>query len=80
MSQQESGIVKWFNDVKGYGFIQRDNGGDIFVHYSGIVGSGFRSLREGQRVEYVVEEGIKGLQAKNVATVGESEEGFYTNW
>jgi CspA family cold shock protein len=66
MSEKESGIVKWFNDAKGYGFIERDEGGDVFVHYSAILGVGFRSLSEGQRVEFEVEEGLKGLQARNV--------------
>jgi len=66
MSEKESGIVKWFNDAKGYGFIEREQGGDVFVHYSAIVGVGFRSLTEGQKVEFEVEEGMKGLQARNV--------------
>jgi CspA family cold shock protein len=66
MTQRENGTVKWFNDSKGYGFIQRKNGGDVFVHYSEIKGGGFRSLREGQRVEFDIEEGVKGLQARNV--------------
>jgi CspA family cold shock protein len=69
MSQYESGTVKWFNDAKGYGFIKRENGSDVFVHYSDIQGSGFRSLSEGQRVEFEVEEGLKGLQARNVSPV-----------
>jgi CspA family cold shock protein len=67
MSQRENGTVKWFNDAKGYGFIQRESGGDVFVHYSAIVGEGFRSLAEGQKVEFEVEEGLKGPQAKNVS-------------
>ena len=66
MNQRETGTVKWFNEAKGYGFIQRDLGGDVFVHYTAILGTGFRSLSEGQRVEFSVEEGPKGLQAKNV--------------
>ena len=66
MSEKESGIVKWFNDAKGYGFIEREQGGDVFVHYSAILGVGFRSLTEGQRVEFEVEEGTKGFQARNV--------------
>jgi cold shock protein len=69
MSERESGIVKWFNDAKGYGFIQREGGSDVFVHYSSIVGEGFRSLFEGQRVEFEVDEGLKGPQARNVSTV-----------
>jgi CspA family cold shock protein len=60
------GRVKWFSDSKGYGFIEKDDGGDIFVHFTGIVGQGFRTLEEGQRVEFDEEEGPKGLQAKNV--------------
>jgi CspA family cold shock protein len=60
------GTVKWFNDSKGYGFIQAEDGRDVFVHFSGIAGSGFRSLREGQQVEFEVTEGPKGDQASNV--------------
>ena len=69
MSDRESGTVKWFNNSKGYGFIQRDGGGDVFVHYSAIVSDGFRSLDEGQRVEFEVVEGEKGPQAQNVHIV-----------
>lgn len=69
MTDRESGIVKWFDNSKGYGFIQRDGGGDIFVHYSNILGVGFRSLDEGQRVEFEVVEGMKGPQAQNVHIV-----------
>lgn len=68
-SERESGIVKWFNDSKGYGFIQRDQGGDLFVHYCAILGVGFRLLSEGQRVEFSVEQGLKGSQARNVYIV-----------
>lgn len=75
MNNRESGTVKWFNDAKGFGFIQRENGGDVFVHYSAIEGDGFRSMSEGQRVEYEVEEGLKGLQARNVSPV-ESDNTF----
>ncbi len=60
------GIVKWFNDRKGFGFIQRDDGDDVFVHHSAITGSGFRSLSEGDRVSFEVENGPKGFSAKNV--------------
>lgn len=66
MAERESGVVKWFHNEKGYGFIQRDSGGDVFVHYSSILGVGYRSLTEGQRVEFEIEEGEKGPQAQNV--------------
>lgn len=69
MSDRETGIVKWFNNSKGYGFIQKDGGGDVFVHYSAILGVGFRSLMEGQRVEFDVEDSQKGPQAQNVHVV-----------
>ncbi len=62
----EQGTVKWFNDAKGYGFISRDGGDDIFVHFSAIQAGGFRSLQEGQRVQFTVAKGQKGLQAENV--------------
>jgi CspA family cold shock protein len=62
-----TGTVKWFNNAKGFGFIVRDDGGDIFVHYSGIRGDGFKSLNEGQRVQFEVANGPKGPQAENVA-------------
>jgi CspA family cold shock protein len=60
------GLVKWFNDAKGYGFITQEDGQDVFVHYSAIQASGFRSLAEGDRVEFEVTRGPKGLQASNV--------------
>lgn len=60
------GRVKWFNDAKGYGFIARENGPDVFVHYTAINGDGFRSLSEGQTVQFEITEGPKGLQATNV--------------
>lgn len=66
MAERETGIVKWFDSAKGYGFITRDAGGDIFVHYSGIRGEGYRSLEENARVEFDVTEGQKGLQAIDV--------------
>ncbi len=66
MAETETGTVKWFNDAKGYGFISRESGGDVFVHYSDVQGSGFRSLQEGQRVEFTVEQGDKGPKAANV--------------
>lgn len=62
----ERGTVKWFNGAKGYGFISRDRGGDVFVHFSAIQAKGFRSLREGQAVQFEVTHGPKGLQAENV--------------
>ena len=61
-----SGTVKWFNDAKGFGFIDQESGGDVFVHYSAIQADGFRSLAEGDRVEFEVTQGPKGLQAANV--------------
>lgn len=60
------GTVKWFNPEKGFGFISRDDGEDVFVHHTAIVGEGFRTLDEGQRVEFEVTQGKKGLQATNV--------------
>jgi CspA family cold shock protein len=70
MSEKESGTVKWFNGSKGYGFISREGGEDVFVHYSAIQGQGFKNLEEGQSVEFNVEPGRKGLQATNVSVVG----------
>ena len=70
MADRSSGFVKWFNNARGYGFINKDNSeADIFVHYRNIQGDGYRSLREGQRVEFDLMEGEKGLQADNVACV-----------
>ncbi len=66
MSERESGTVKWFNGEKGYGFIAREGAEDVFVHYSAIQGGGFKNLDEGQRVEFSVEQGSKGLQATDV--------------
>ena len=63
---REQGIVKWFNNSKGYGFIQRASGDDVFVHHSAIEAEGFRSLAEGESVEFAVTKGPKGLQATNV--------------
>jgi CspA family cold shock protein len=64
-----TGTVKWFNEAKTYGFIRRDDGPDLFVHYTNIVGSGFRTLKEDDQVEFEVSEGPKGLQAINVTKV-----------
>jgi len=62
----EQGTVKWFNDAKGFGFISRENGDDVFVHFSAIQVNGFRSLQEGQQVSFEVKRGAKGWQAENV--------------
>jgi len=64
-----SGTVKWFNDAKGFGFIQREGGPDVFVHFSGIQSSGFKTLAEGDKVEFEIVEGPKGPQAGNVTKV-----------
>jgi CspA family cold shock protein len=69
VADRETGTVKWFNSNKGYGFIERDNGKDVFVHYSAISGAGYRSLEEGQRVEFTVVQGDKGPQAQDVVVV-----------
>ncbi len=69
MSERVLGTVKWFNGGKGYGFIEREEGEDVFVHFSAIMGDGYRNLDEGQRVEFSVEQGPKGLQATGVTIV-----------
>ncbi len=69
MAERETGTVKWFNAEKGYGFIAREVGGDVFVHHSEIRASGFRSLDEGQKVEFTVTQGQKGPQAQDVDIV-----------
>jgi CspA family cold shock protein len=66
VTERVTGTVKWFNDAKGFGFIARDEGEDVFVHYSSVEGDGFRSLSENQRVEFGIEQGPKGLQAVQV--------------
>jgi translation initiation factor IF-1 len=76
---KEKGTVKWFNAAKGYGFIQRENGEDVFVHFSAIQSEGYRSLDEGSRVEFEVTRGPKGLQAANV-TVGAWKTGLKRAW
>jgi len=63
---KEQGTVKWFNDEKGYGFISRNSGSDVFVHHTAIQGNGFKSLNEGDSIEFEVTQGPKGLQAQNV--------------
>ncbi len=67
MSERVTGTVKWFNNSKGYGFLSQDNGPDVFVHHSAIQGEGYHSLEEGQKVEFNIEQGPKGLQAAYVA-------------
>jgi CspA family cold shock protein len=67
MSNRETGTVKWFSNAKGYGFIERADADDVFVHHSGILGEGYKSLNEGEQVEFTVEQGEKGLQAVDVA-------------
>lgn len=64
-----TGTVKWFNETKGYGFIEQDNGPDVFAHFSAIQGEGFKTLAEGQRVEFTVTDGQKGPQAANIVKV-----------
>ncbi|MCZ7601929.1 MAG: cold-shock protein [Melioribacteraceae bacterium] len=66
MAEREKGTVKWFNNSKGYGFITRENGEDVFVHFQSIQGDGYKSLDEGQKVEFTVAQGQKGLQAQDV--------------
>ena len=69
MSNKEQGTVKWFNDAKGFGFIERESGDDVFVHHTAILTEGFRSLAEGQRVEFIVTQGPKGPQADQVVAI-----------
>jgi len=69
MADRETGTVKWFNDSKGFGFIDREAGDDVFVHFKAITGDGFKSLKEGQQVEFLVTQGEKGLQAEDVIAV-----------
>ena len=69
MSERIVGTVKWFNGTKGYGFISREVGEDVFVHFSAIQGEGYRNLEEGQKVEFAIEKGPKGLQASSVVIV-----------
>lgn len=67
--EKEKGTVKWFNESKGYGFIARESGGDVFVHYSAISGDGFRTLNEGDSVEFVITQGQKGPAASDVTVL-----------
>ncbi len=69
MTERANGLVKWFDNAKGYGFIRQNEGEDVFVHYRAIRGEGFRTLQEGQQVEFTVVRGEKGLQADDVAVV-----------
>lgn len=69
MSEKTKGKVKWFNEAKGYGFIERESGSDVFVHFSAISGSGFKTLIEGQAVEFDVGQGQKGPQAENLVAI-----------
>lgn len=69
MSERTTGTVKWFNSGKGYGFLARENGADVFVHFTAIRSDGFRTLEEGQRVEFSIEQGQKGPQAKDVVVL-----------
>jgi CspA family cold shock protein len=69
MSDRITGTVKWFNNSKGFGFLAQENGEDVFVHFTAIRSEGFRSLEEGQRVEFSVEKGPKGFQAKDVVVL-----------
>ncbi|WP_019218458.1 cold-shock protein [Legionella tunisiensis] len=66
MSKTVNGIVKWFNESKGFGFIEQESGPDVFAHFKEIVSSGFKTLTEGQRVQFVVTQGAKGPQAQNI--------------
>ena len=70
MSEQTTGTVKWFNNSKGYGFISRENGDDVFVHFQSIISDGFKSLNENDKVEFVVTDGEKGPQASDVKVIG----------
>jgi CspA family cold shock protein len=70
MAERVTGKVKWFNASKGYGFLEREGGPDVFVHYSAIQSDGFRTLQEGQEVEFEIEQGPKGLQQRLIETLG----------
>ncbi len=70
MADKVKGTVKWFNSTKGYGFISREDGEDVFVHFQSIIADGYKTLKEGQQVEFVVAQGEKGLQAQEVKILG----------
>jgi CspA family cold shock protein len=72
MSERITGVVKWFNSQKGYGFIEREGGPDVFVHYTAVVGQGWRNLEEGDRVEFAITQGPKGPQASEVVRLTNS--------
>ena len=78
MADRETGTVKWFNSSKGFGFIERESGADVFVHYSAINGDGYRSVEEGQRVEFTVAQGQKGPQAQEEEYDQHSEDPTHT--
>lgn len=69
MSKTVNGVVKWFNELKGFGFIEQEDGPDVFAHFKEISSSGFKTLTEGQRVQFIVTQGAKGLQAQNITTL-----------
>jgi len=69
MSKETTGTVKWFNEAKGFGFIEQESGPDVFAHFSAISGSGFKTLAEGQRVQFTVTQGAKGPQAENIVAI-----------
>ena len=69
MSEKVTGKVKWFNEAKGFGFIERESGADVFAHFSAIQGTGFKTLTEGQAVEFTVTQGQKGPQAENIVPI-----------
>ena len=69
MSNTKIGTVKWFNEAKGFGFIEQSSGPDVFAHFKSIVSSGFKTLAEGQKVEFILAQGPKGLQAENIVVI-----------
>ena len=80
MSERVTGTVKWFSTQKGYGFIQWEEGNDVFVHYSAIQGSGFKDLSEGQQVEFAIEESPKGPQAASVRILSSPDRADQSSW